>query len=241
MGIRDWLSGRKRGPRIVGESKGGSRLLKYGGAEFDSPTAGFVDDSIAIDPEERERIYEEIFGPVDTVTHELVPLVPHVDVYWFAPTERRPFFTFVTGGMSDLPMHTPSELGPAVRRIELVFYAAEDKTEYVELLRRLAHFAHDCQTWIHFGHTMPNGTPPEPFFGSTHLDNLFFMPSIVSPDSTLGERLAWRHEPVNLVWCVPITTAECNLKLERGSDALYDLFDERQHPFIFSGERASYV
>jgi hypothetical protein len=241
MGIREWLFGAKRGgPRIVGRSKGGSRLLKYGGQEFDQPEFGFADESNAIAVEERERVYEQVFGASDFVYHEMVPFVPHVDIYRFPPTDGRPFFTFVTGGMSDLRMSSPEELGPGFRRVELVFYTSEARPEYPELLRRLAHFPHDNRTWIHWGHTMPNGTPPEPLPG-TALDCFLFMPSILQPDFGLGDRLAWRDEPVHLVWCVPITTAECNLKLEQGADALYDLFDQRNHPLVFSGARESYV
>jgi hypothetical protein len=242
MGMREWLSGKKgRGPEIVGKSKGGSRLLKYGGEEFGKPELGFADQATAIEPAERERVYAEMFGEFDVVHHELIPLVPHIDIYPFPPSDTRPFFTYVTGGMSDVPMNAPGELGPEVRRIELVFYAAEDKPEYVQLLRDLAHFPHDNRTWLHWGHTMPNGDPPAPLLGTNNLMCLFFMPSILAPDSTLGERLAWRDEPVKLVWPVPITMAECDLKLEQGSDALYDLFDRHQHPFIFAGDRASYV
>lgn len=241
MGIRDWLSGKKgRGPEIVGKSKGGSRLLKYGEGATDRPEVGFADESTAIPAEERERVYEELFGAIDMVNHEVIPFVPHIDVYRFAPADQRAFFTFVTGGMSDLPMNAPTELGPGFRRVELVFYASEDKPEYPELLRRLAHFPHDNRTWLHWGHTMPNGMPPAPLFDTT-MDTLFFMASIVSPDATLGERLAWRDEPVELVWCVPITSAECALKLDQGADALYDLFDQHNHPFVFAGDRGSYV
>ena len=242
MGIRDWLKGKKGlGPEVVGRSEGGSRLLKYGGQEFEKPELGFVDQETAIDPAERERVYEEMFGEIGDVLHELVPLKPHVDVYRFPPTERRPFFTFITGGMSDMAMHAPAELGSEFRRIELVFYAADDTPEYQELLRRLAHFPHDNHTWIHWGHTMPNGQPPAPLPGTTELDTLIFMESILRPDSSLGERLRWRDEPVNLVWCMPITTAECDYKLRHGSNAFYDLLEERQHPFVFAGDRASYV
>jgi hypothetical protein len=67
------------------------------------------------------------------------------------------------------------------------------------------------------------------------------MPSIVRPDSSLGERLQIESEPVNLIWCVPITAAECELKLKNGTDALYNLFDKNEHPFAFSGNRPSYV
>ena len=157
------------------------------------------------------------------------------------PNGKRDFYSFVTGGMSDMPMNSPSELGGESRRIELVFYASDDSQEYAEFLRRLAHFAHDNNTWLHWGHTMPNGTPPTPLFGNDALDTIFFMPSIVSPDSQLGERLTIKSDPVNLVWCVPITNAECQHKLDNGTDALYDLFDANDHPFVFAGQRASYI
>ena len=47
--------------------------------------------------------------------------------------------------------------------------------------------------------------------------------------------------PVNLVWCVPISSAECEHKLEYGAASLYDLFQARQHPLVFNGDRKSYI
>ncbi len=240
MAMKDWFR-RKPAPENVGTSKGGSRLIKYGDRSDLKPEVGFLDESRLPNTEERERVYSDLFGESDTVLHELLPLVPHIDVYRFPPNGKRDFFTFVTGGMSDLPMNSPSELGADYRRAELVFYSTGDRDDYPELLRRLAHFVHDNNTWLHWGHSMPNGQPPEPLFDSKHLDSLFFMPSIVNPDSTLGDRLQIDSDPVHLIWCVPITTAECQLKLDNGTDALYDLFDVNKHPFAFTGDRQSYV
>jgi hypothetical protein len=240
MPLQDWFR-RKPGPKRVGTSKSGAPLLKYGSSGSAKPEIGFLEESTLKEMEERERIYGELFGESDTVYHELLPLIPHIDVYRFPPSDKRDFYTFVTGGMSDIPMNAPAELGQEYRRIELVFYAADDKPQYSEFLRCLAHFAHDNRTWLHWGHTMPNGNPPEPLFEDGPLDSIFFMPSIVKPDSKLGERLRIESDPVNLVWCVPITTAECQLKLDEGTDALYDLFDANKHPFVFRGQRESYV
>lgn len=240
MAMKDWFR-RKPAPENRGKSKGGSRLIKYEDGGSPKPELGFSEEPTLANTEERERIYSEIFGESDTVLHELLPLIPHVDVYRFPPNGKREFFTYVTGGMSDLPMNTPPELGTDYRRAELVFYSTENRDDYPELLRRLAHFAHDNNTWLHWGHTMPNGQPPEPLFGTECLDTLFFMPSIVTPDSTLGDSFQIDSEPVQLIWCVPITTAECQLKLNEGTDALYDVFDVYNHPFAFAGDRRSYV
>ena len=232
---------RKRGPDVVGRSPGGSRLLKYAGREPGETQCGFPEEDTTELAALRERVYEELFGPAQTVNHELIPLVPHVDVFVVEPRPERDFYTLVTAGMSDLPMSSPPELGGDVHRVELVFYADSDRPKYLELLRRLAHFPHDCHTWLHYGHTMPNGTPPTPIFGSGVLDTFYFMGSIVGQDGTLRDRLQWKGEPVELLWLVPITAAECQLKLERGSDALLDVFDRVDHPFVFEGDRPSYV
>lgn len=242
MGVRDWFSRRSKSrPTVEGTSPGGSRLIRYGGAEFDGPTFGFSEEDVSALAEQRERVYESVFGKCDVVLHELIPLVPHIDVYRFPPSGPRDYFTYVTSGMSDAPQQAPEELGKQVRRVELVFYASEANEHYPALLRRLAHFPHDNHTWLHWGHTMPNGSPPEPLFGEGPLDALLFIPTLVRPDANLGERLSWGGDPINLLWCVPITMAECEYKLQHGTDAVYDLFDRVGYPFVFAGSRQSYV
>lgn len=239
MAMRDWFR-RKTAPENVGRSKGGSRMIQYGGRDA-KPEIGFLEESTLANTAARERIYAELFGESDTVLHELLPLIPHIDVYRFPPNNKRDYFTFVTGGMSDLPMNAPPRVGTDYQRAEIVFYSTENRDDYPELLRHLAHFVHDNNTWLHWGHTMPNGQPPAPLFGTSSLDTLFFMPSIVEPDSTFGDRFQIDSAPVHLIWCVPITTAECQLKLDEGTDALYDVFDANNHPFVFAGDRGSYV
>jgi hypothetical protein len=241
MGLSDWFKKRPRpGPKVVGRSAGGSRLVKYGG-EFHATPLGFPDADVSGLAERREAIYDELFGTHSAVHHEVLPLIPHIDVYVIPPRSERGFFTLVTGGMSDLPMNSPAEFGADARRVELVFYTDAERPEYVDLLRTLAHFTHDQRTWLHWGHTLPHGTPSTPIFGKGPLDTFYFMDSIIAEDHTLGERLAWAGDPVNLLWLVPITTAECALKLEHGSQALLDLFQRVHHPMVFTGGRASYV
>ena len=242
MGIRDWFNRRKMDePRLVGKSAGGSRLYKYDGDEFHNPTFGFTEDNMLKLVRRREEAYDALFGHSDSVFHEVMPMVPHIDVYWYRPSGPRTFETYVTSGMSDLPQSSPPEFGKETRRVELIFYAAQPDELYFNMLRRLAHFPHDNNTWLHWGHTMPNGNPPQPLFGEPPLDTMLFMHSIVHPDADLPKRLSWQGELISFLWCVPITTAECQFKLEHGADALYDIFDKVNHPVAFSGNRASYV
>jgi hypothetical protein len=63
----------------------------------------------------REAAYEKLFGEPLGVSHELLPLVPHVDVYTFKRTSKKDgvdqvLYSLATGGMSD-----PSDDPPSAR------------------------------------------------------------------------------------------------------------------------------
>jgi hypothetical protein len=222
----------------------GTEIIRHGETETQFGVMG--QDTVGF-RRAREGIYEELFGKPLKVSHELLPLIPHVDVYIF----RRAFkkegveqdvYALVTGGMSDLEMTLPQRAANDVpRRVELIFYCAEAREEYIATLRWVAHFPHSAKSFLGHGHTMPNGDPPAPFWGSTELDTLLFMPPIVKKDQTLPDKLQLGGQPVHLLWVVPLTTAECNFKLRNGFEAVLDLFQKHRHPYIFDPTRKSYV
>ena len=191
----------------------------------------------------RETAYEKLLGKMLTVSHEVLPQIPHIDVYTFQRMQGdKPVYTLATGGMSDLRMILPRGANPEVpRRVELIFYCSEPREEYIPTLRWVAHFPHDAKSWLGVGHTMPNGNPPEPFWGSGSLDTLLFLPPIVVKDQSLPSHLQLGGDPVAFLWVVPVTTAECNYKLKKGLDAILDLFERNRHPHIFDPNRKSYV
>jgi hypothetical protein len=191
----------------------------------------------------REKVYTTLFGEAQSVFHEIVPLVPHIDVHTFKRSGRQgDVFALVSSGMSDLPMRVPPNAGHgAPRRVELIFYCAEPKQEYVETLRWVARFPHDQKTWLSYGHTLPNGNPPAPLWDTEVLETLLFMPTIVQRDQTLPKELVLAGDPVHFLWVVPLSTAECNLKLEQGFGAILDLFEKHHHPHVFDAARKSYV
>lgn len=127
------------------------------------------------------HVYERFFGKPLSVSHELLPVIPHIDVYTFKRSQAdKEVYSLVTGGMSDLEMTLPRGADRDVpRRAELIFYCSEPREEYIATLRWVAHFPHNSKSWLGHGHTMPNGDPPAPFWGSTELDTLFFLPPIV--------------------------------------------------------------
>ncbi len=223
------------------KTPGGAEVLRYP-KEAPKTPFGFTGESTAGFTSERESVYQRLFGEALSVSHELVPLIPHVDVYTFRRSiDNQEIYTLATGGMSDLPMTLPREATVEPKRVELIFYCSEPKEEYIKTLRWLAHFPHTYKTWVGSGHTIPNGNPPEPFWGSDCLDTILFLEPIVRRDQTLADKLKLADDPVSFLWVVPLSTPECNLKLEKGLGAILNLFTQHRHPYVFDPARKSYV
>ena len=98
----------------------------------------------------REAAYKRLFGEPVSVSHEVFPLVPHIDVYTFKRSQgNEEVYSLVTGGMSDLEMTLPRKADKdAPRRVELIFYRSEPRDEYISTLRWVAHFPHDNKSWL---------------------------------------------------------------------------------------------
>ncbi len=76
----------KRGTKkipVPAVTPGGSIVYEVG--KLKKPKVGVLSTSYA---EEREAIYEELWGEASSVSHELLPQIPHVDVYTSPPRSR---------------------------------------------------------------------------------------------------------------------------------------------------------
>jgi hypothetical protein len=222
-------------------SAGGSVIHRYTNEEWSQTKVGFTDQSTVEFSKAREEVYGRRFGRAKNVFHEVIPLIPHIDVMeYYRTNSKGNVCTLVTSGMSDLAMKVPAGTD-APKRVELIFYCAEPKQEFADTMRWLAHFPHDQKTWIGAFHTIPNGNPPAPLWGTAALDTILLLPPLVKSDQTLQDDLVLAGEGVNLIWIVPITTRECSLKLAKGANALLELFSKNRHPYIFDPNRPSYV
>ncbi len=224
-------------------SPGGSRVLRHQPREHPlgvspdvRPSLDFVDRHIA-----------EQIGPVATVFHEVVSDVVHVDIHHVEPSPSRPFHTLVTSGMSDLPMSAPAE-APSCTHAELVALlppswplsqdAFADEANYWPLrqLKVLARLPHEYGSWLWFGHTVPNGDPPQPFAPSTKLCCCFLLPSI-----SLGPGFLNLDVPngprITFFALIPLYREEMDYKLKSGSDALMDRFDKARVSDIIDSRR----
>jgi hypothetical protein len=119
-----------------------------------------------------------------------------------------------------------------------VFYCSEPKAEYAELLRRLAHYVSDNDTWFGMGHTME--TANIDLLHRDDIDALLFVFTPVIPEDSLPMRLVIGDDPVPLLWVIPITAEECALVREHGClDAVMALFNKNGRPHVFEPSRSA--
>ena len=171
------------------KTAGGSTVQKYVPSEK-PPKLGFT-SAPAEWKELRENQYRKWLGDSEKafVWHEIVPIIPHVDIHVFPPSKElgRNYFTLVTSGMSDEKMILPKGIDKQFARAEIIFYIANDESKtyqtnkpwYVEAMSFYAHFPFDYKTWLASSHTLPNGNPPAPVVDDSSLTTALFLPTSV--------------------------------------------------------------
>lgn len=186
-------------------------------------------------------------GDPATVFHELISTTVHIDVHFVRPTPERPWVSLVTSGMSDIPMTVPAgaeqfrfaELMirlPADWQLSDEAFKQEENYWPIRNLKFLARFVHEYETWLSFGHTIPNGNPPEPF-----APGIPFTGTILSPPWIGGDELATLHLPdgtaVHFWSLIPLHSSEMDFKLAHGADALFERLTAAGHSDLFNPAR----
>ena len=178
-----------------------------------------------------DHIHEHL-GEVDSVWHEIVSDLVHVDIHHVAPTLDRPFHSLVTSGMSDVAMNTPTDARD-YERLELMICLPEDwpvseqdfesEAYYwpVRWLKRLARFPHEFDTWLSYGHTVPNGDPPQPLAANNQFTGWLVAPPKLAPDPFSCLEIE-DESPIHFAAIVPLYQQEMQLKLEVGMEVLLE-------------------
>lgn len=169
---------------------------------------------------------EKFWGPVGTVFHEIVSDYVHIDVLPVAPTVEKPFYTFITSGMSDRPMKAEHPFcGELVISLPPDWPVDEASTKDernwwpIGQLKYLARFPHQYDTWLDFGHTIPNGDPPEPFAENTTLCcSLICRP--VLADEGCDELVISPTKTIHFFSVIPIYHDEMDFALQHSSTEL---------------------
>jgi hypothetical protein len=188
-------------------------------------------------------------GEPETVWHEIVSDLVHLDVHVFPPRPGRSFLVLATSGMSDRAMAVP-EGSEAARHAEVLvclppdwpldLKSFRDERNYwpVRMLKRIGRYPHEYDTWLGRGHTIEDGQPPAPFAPGVPFTSVLIELPVSFPeefrtvDVNPGKRVAFYA-------LVPLHPDELRLKLTKGLEALEDLFDAHEVGPVIDPRRPS--
>jgi hypothetical protein len=188
-------------------------------------------------------------GEPTNVFHEIISDKVHIDIHTVSPSERFPWYTLVTSGMSDRLMRAP-EAHPDWAYAELFLCLPPDwkmteadwksETHYwpIRALKYLARFPHQYDTWLWYGHTIPNGDPPQPINQSTRLSSfVLLMPHCVPAE--FHELKVNESKTIRFFAIVPLYAEELDWKLRSGCEVVEQALVKAGHSELLNISRTS--
>ncbi len=185
---------------------------------------------------EVDKHIQRTLGKVRMVFHEKVSPDLHIDVYCVRTRlNGRNMNVLVTCGMSEKPMNVPKELNE-LKYAELAIILPgdwklseegfKDENNYwpVRQLKAVARVPIEFDTWIGYGHTVPNGDPPKPFSKNVGFSTMIVLPSITLPKTFMTMMTA--KKVVHFYVLVPLYQEETDYKLRNGASALLQKFNK---------------
>lgn len=170
------------------------------------------------------------FGDFENVFHEVASPDIHVDIYIIPPTPERNYYTLITGGMGAHIMNVPPELRKKkLDRAEIVVCLPPDweiesskEASYWPLrwLKILARLPGNENSWLGWGHTIPNG---QPFADNTQLSGVILIDPQGVPEEAFSFPLP-NGSRVNFYQMLPIYEEEMAFKLQQSAESLLERF-----------------
>lgn len=187
----------------------------------------------------RETHYTNFLGALEEPLYHSTDVKDvHIDIYQFAPREDRQHWTLITSGMSDARQPGLAEdtqgVGP---RAEILMYVPSPQGWMYNVLKGLAEMPFDDSTFLHWHHTVPNGMPMTAT--PSLLTDFFFLPPYFEQPGF--DTLTLEGDNVDILWLIPITGAERDFAITNGSQALEDLFAEKELSPVVDEARESLV
>lgn len=189
-------------------------------------------------------------GEVEKVLHENVSDLVHIDVLWIKATKERPYQVLVTSGVSDQPMTVPEGMEDHAR-VELVIalpkewpltpesFESENNYWPVRWLKKIGRLPHEHDTWLGWGHTIPNGAPAKPIANTT-FTGVMLTPPYELPAEFF--RLKTKSgDKIRFYALLPLYQEEMDFKLEAGAEALEDQLEKHKIDFVIDRGRRNAI
>ena len=224
-------------------TRGGSEIVQHefvdtAYAELPGPIIKRISDHI-----------EEHVGPISLVQHENVSRAVHIDIHWVSPSDKRPFHTLVTTGLSAKSMASAPGASDIAFAELMICLAPDWPINRVDLkkwenawptylLRRLAALPHETGGCFKVGDTIPNGSDAKPYADDTeYCCFLIRRPTLFGnmfPTLDFG-----RGRKIHFFALVPIFFEEMDFILEYGANALEEKFEEINLTEIIKRKRSN--
>jgi hypothetical protein len=188
---------------------------------------------------ELEAHLEKYAGPIETRFENLLAV---------RATPERACHIVVTTDLSDEPMPSPKPgwewaelcvLLPADWPLDPAVWQSDPTYGWpMRELQRLVRYSRSSKTWLGFGHSIPNGNPPQPFAPSTRQCCSFLIPPLEMPEKFARLRLP-DNQILNFWAIVPIYADELAVKINQKYPALIERFGQKGVSDILNPTRPS--
>ena len=223
-------------------TEGGDPVYRHedkGEREWTAPPISDIDQINLI-----EQHIEKYLGKIDNVFHEVLSDTIHIDVHVIPPTPERNIYTLITTGMSDLPMNMPDDDPDAdefkyaelliclppdwpFSKKDLEIIDGQDYAWPIHTLKFLARLPHVYNTFLAIGHTIPNGEPAEPIAEGVDFTGFIIIPPMLVSEDFYQLKIS-EDKTINFYAICPVYQQEMDLKLKKGADALFELFEQNR-------------
>ncbi|MCL1814310.1 MAG: suppressor of fused domain protein [Treponema sp.] len=177
------------------------------------------------------------FGKFDKVFHEIVSPDIHVDIAIIEPTPERDYYVLCTMGMGAHCMNVPPDCTELERAEILVCLPRGwnlDKTDEeiwywpLRWLKLLARLPIEENTWLGWGHTVPNG---KPFADNTELTTVLLLNPGAFAEAGRTCTLPG-GETVNIYQMIPLYEEEAQFKIKYKAEKLLSLLENEALEYV---------
>lgn len=202
--------------------------------------------------EQIQEFVNKNIGKVAGIFHEVASEYVHLDVIIIEPSENQPNYMLITSGMSDKPMNFPFQVNSDTEQhLELIMTLPGDwkldlKNEKyywpIRVLKTLARFPHQYNTYLGYGHTMQNGDY-EPYTEGTKLCGSILVPVLGGYDDDEPKEKALKirdNKIIHFYSVLPLYKNEVEFSLEHGHQEFFQKLIENDFSLEININREPY-
>lgn len=184
------------------------------------------------DKDDEIVVFDEIYSPDF-----------HLDIYWVKANQKRNYHILMTNGVSSKPMNSPNKdfnsfielvmLLPDTWQLENDQWKKENNYWPIESLKSMGRYPHENNTWLGFGHTVPEGEDKK-------IVSTDFVATLLLKSKSLPMKfqlIPFKKRFIDLYLLFPIYEEEYRFKKENGTNKLIDKFKENQISDIINIQR----